>query len=89
LKNFIPSKLLTNKEAAELLTKALEQFKDKEGNVDVDKAVLAIFNDPKPLRHNKKAVEQAIVAPQACYHYYHLWEWLGLRLVKAFKHTSD
>ena len=89
MKNSTPNKLLTNKEAAELLTEALEQFKDKEGNVDVNKAVLTIFNDSKPFQHNKKAVEQAIVAPQACYHHYHLWEWLGLRLVKAFKQTSD
>lgn len=89
MKNSTPNKLLTNKEAAQLLTDALEQFKDEEDNVDIMKAAVAIFDNPEPFDHQIKMVEHAVVSPESCPHYFNMWKWLGLKAVRAFQQTSD
>jgi hypothetical protein len=89
LKNSTPNKLVSSAEAAEILSKALEKFKDEDGNYDIAKAALEIYDDPKPWHHHKKAIMEAIDTPWAVHHHYHLWEWVGLRSVRAFSPISD
>ena len=88
------TKIISNDEAAQLLTKALEQFKDVDGKIDVVLAAAIIFENPLVIENPKiwrwqlKIVENAISHPTACYHHYRLWEWLGLRRTLAFEQSE-
>jgi len=89
------TKLISNDEAAELLTEALEQFKDDNGKIDVAVAAATIYENPLILenpgtwRWQLKVIENAISCPTACHHHYRLWEWLGFKKVLAFEQIAD
>ena len=86
--------MLTVEEASKILADKLKQFEDENGEIDILKAVTTIYNNPLIYENNHgfqwqiKAVRDAVETPEACLHHHRIWEWVGLKLIKAFDTRS-
>jgi hypothetical protein len=87
--------MLTIDEAAKVLHSKLKQkFADENEEINVIEAAVEIFGNSsiRDKKHKNcwqiKVIRDVIDNPTFCLHHYRIWDWVGLKLVKAFEENG-